>query len=80
MNVVELARAGENRRCIVCADLPFGGGLRCLPCFQARARENAGEHRASERPSYATYASGCRCRACKRESAEYTRRRRAQNR
>lgn len=76
MSAVELAREGLNRSCVECGTYPFGGGLRCLPCFQARARQNAGEHTSSEPVSYATYAMGCRCRGCKKASAAYTRRRR----
>jgi hypothetical protein len=44
MSVLELARAGTNRACVDCADRPLFGGLRCLPCFQRRCLQNAGEH------------------------------------
>jgi hypothetical protein len=27
---------GRNTRCVDCGDLPFGGGMRCLTCFQHR--------------------------------------------
>ena len=77
IDVKERARLGVNQFCVDCARTPFGGGMRCLECFQLRVRVRAGEHEAAERPSYATYAMGCRCRDCKRASAEYTRKRRA---
>jgi hypothetical protein len=76
MSVLELARAGTNRACVDCADRPLFGGLRCLPCFQRRCLQNAGEHLFAEPPSPGTYGRGCRCRRCKVKSAEYQRDRR----
>jgi hypothetical protein len=73
----ELCQAGLNRECVDCGETPFGGGRRCLPCFQVRAEQNRGEHVASEPPSSGTYSSGCRCRDCKDAAAEYTRQLRA---
>ena len=72
-----LARVGRNSRCVDCSAAPLFGGLRCLSCFQLRARVRAGEHVGSERPSLSTYAAGCRCRHCKQASADYQRARRA---
>jgi hypothetical protein len=34
-----LAQKGENRCCVDCGDRPWGGGMRCLPCFQQRCRD-----------------------------------------
>jgi hypothetical protein len=34
-----LAQKGENRCCVDCGDRPWGGGMRCLPCFQRRCKE-----------------------------------------
>jgi len=73
VSAAELARAGLNMSCVDCGASPFGGGMRCLGCFQARARKRAGEHTSSEPVSYSTYAGGCRCRGCKKASADYKR-------
>lgn len=73
----KLAALGKNPRCVDCEVKPLFGGLRCLPCFQLRCRQNAGDHLFGEPASLATYKRGCRCRACRAESASYTRRRRA---
>ena len=77
MDVKERARLGVNQFCVDCARRPFGGGMRCLPCFQARARAKAGDHIVAEPPSNGTYAGGCRCRECRKAQAAYQRRRRA---
>ena len=76
----ELCQAGLNRACVDCDSVPFGGGRRCLECFQARAIANRGDHVHSEPPSQAGYSLGCRCRDCKAASAEYARERRARKR
>ena len=76
----EMCRAGLNRECVECGEAPFGGGRRCLSCFQARAIANRGDHVASQPPSSSTYSSGCRCRACKDAAAASTRERRAAKR
>lgn len=34
--LLELVRAGANRRCVDCDQTPLDGGLRCYGCFQAR--------------------------------------------
>lgn len=39
VGVEALAQKGANRCCVGCGDPPFGGGMRCLPCFQQRCRE-----------------------------------------
>jgi hypothetical protein len=31
-----LCQLGQNRSCVDCGDSPWGGGMRCLPCFQRR--------------------------------------------
>ncbi|HEY7823345.1 MAG TPA: hypothetical protein VIG24_10945 [Acidimicrobiia bacterium] len=72
----ERCQAGVNTACVDCGSSPFGGGMRCLSCFQSLARQRAGEHTIAEPPSYGTYTMGCRCRDCKRASANYTRLRR----
>lgn len=76
----ELCQAGLNRACVDCGAVPFGGGRRCLTCFQDRADRNRGEHVANEPPSATSYSQGCRCRECKLASAEYARERRARKR
>jgi hypothetical protein len=73
----KLAQIGKNQACVVCSDKPLFGGLRCLPCFQRRCRENAGEHLFASPASTSTYQQGCRCRACRAASAAYSRQRRA---
>lgn len=72
----ELCNAGLNRECVQCGLEPFGGGMRCLACFQKRAMTNRGDHVADVPPSNSTYSAGCRCRDCKLASAEYQRQRR----
>jgi hypothetical protein len=37
--VEALAQKGENRCCVWCGNPPWGGGMRCLPCFQRRCKE-----------------------------------------
>ena len=37
----QLAQEGRNRACVDCYREPYGGGLRCLPCFQVRCRERS---------------------------------------
>ena len=73
----ELCRAGLNGECVDCGDRPFGGGRRCLECFQRRAMSARGEHVGSGPPSNAGYSNGCRCRDCKVAAADYQRERRA---
>ena len=41
MDVKERARLGVNQFCVDCARTPFGGGMRCLECFQARCYERS---------------------------------------
>jgi len=30
------AQLGQNSNCVDCGQKPYGGGMRCLPCFQVR--------------------------------------------
>lgn len=76
----ELCRAGLNSSCVDCGEQPFGGGMRCLSCFQERANRNRGEHVANVPPSNSAYGQGCRCRDCKLAAADYQRDRRARKR
>jgi hypothetical protein len=71
------AQLGQNRCCVNCGDRPFGGGMRCLPCFQKRVDEKAGEHTLEVPPGLTAYKYGCRCRRCRIASAKSQQRRRA---
>lgn len=71
-----LAQAGLNRACVDCGDLPFAGGMRCLPCFQHRVdtRLSEGHGCLEHGPSMVCYVScRCRCAACRKESARVKR-------
>jgi hypothetical protein len=74
MTVIERARAGTNQFCVDCAERPWGGGMRCLPCFQLRVKRNAGtEHLCVRHPPGAScyQICRCRCRECKDAKLEY---------
>ena len=66
---------GTNRTCVDCGERPYGGGMRCLTCFQNRVEDrrasepqhDCGRHRQS-RTCYRT--CKCRCRGCQAFSAE----------
>jgi hypothetical protein len=76
MSAVELARAGINRTCVDCGDRPWGGGMRCLDCFQARCDRNAGtEHLCVRHPPGASCYQICRCRCgeCREWKRAYAR-------
>ena len=55
---------GRNRSCVDCGDEPFGGGMRCLTCFQKRCDERQGTHMSDREPGVSAYTDGCRCRRC----------------
>jgi hypothetical protein len=53
---------------------PWGGGMRCLPCFQQRVKRNAGTEHLCVRhlPGASCYQiCRCRCRECKDAKLEY---------
>lgn len=39
MSAAELARQHMNTACVDCGKPPHAGGMRCLPCFQRKARK-----------------------------------------
>ena len=63
------AQQGINSNCVDCWEKPYAGGMRCLPCFQARCDARAGTHSVVQRPGTAGYAAGCRCRGCREAAA-----------
>ena len=71
----ELCRAGLNRACVDCGDVPLFGGKRCGECFLERVDERRGVHTADS-PVGAGYGQGCRCRPCMDGAAQYQRERR----
>ena len=75
MNVRELAREGLNTVCVDCSDFPWGGGMRCLKCFQAAAlrRKEVTEHRCIRHDPSPTCYQLCRCRCdeCKESKRAY---------
>jgi hypothetical protein len=89
--IVEDARAGLRRTCVDCGRPPYGGGMRCVPCFtrvatgrpasnQAKpSRPAAASHEClRHEPGYTCYSlCKCRCVECRAGSAAYQRRRRA---
>jgi hypothetical protein len=60
---------GQNTECVDCGDSPYGGGMRCVPCFQKRVDEKAGSHTMEVPPGLTAYKYGCRCRRCRVASA-----------
>jgi hypothetical protein len=77
-NIQELVRAGLNEKCVDCDAVPYGGGMRCLPCFGKRCDERAKSlsraHLFPDRkPGDAAYRDGCRCEQCKECHAGYQR-------
>jgi hypothetical protein len=66
---------GRNTRCVDCGDLPFGGGMRCLTCFQHRVSVRLDTETAHEcvahMPSTNCYRTcRCRCRECREAVTE----------
>ena len=76
MNVTRLAQQGTNTRCVDCQARPLFGGMRCLDCFHVRVKDKQGTHVSDQPPSYSSYQGGCRCRECRRASADYSKARR----
>jgi hypothetical protein len=66
-----LVQQGLNRSCVDCGDRPFGGGMRCLDCFNVRCQSKADSvpHQFPDPATYGTYVKGCRCRDCRAASA-----------
>ena len=80
MNLLELVRAGQNKTCVDCSDVPFGGGMRCLRCFNLRTTRNAGTEHLCVRhqPGASCYQiCRCRCEGCREAKRMYARVRRA---
>lgn len=66
-STLNAARAGENVACIDCDRSPLFGGLRCLACFQQRAKDRSnGKHGCPRHePSVVCYNQcACRCEGC----------------
>jgi hypothetical protein len=66
---------GRNTRCVDCGDLPFGGGMRCLTCFQQRVKvrlDEEGTHECGKHQQSSTCYRACRCRCggCRRAVAD----------
>lgn len=77
------AADGVNQRCVSCGAPPLFGGMRCLPCFQARCearREAPGGHVCRHHaPSVNCYLRcACRCPGCRTAKAQDRRRRAAE--
>jgi hypothetical protein len=76
---VEIRAAdGVNDRCVGCGASPLFGGMRCLPCFQARCearRQAPGGHVCRDHdPSVKCYLRcACRCAACRSAKSGYAR-------
>ena len=71
---------GRNRTCVDCGDEPFGGGMRCFPCFKQRVRarelelvRTSGPHTCTKHePSVACYTiDRCRCHGCRTAKSDY---------
>jgi hypothetical protein len=72
------AQLGQNSNCVDCGAKPFGGGMRCLRCFQVRCDARAELRRSLpsvhectvHRPSMYCYkACQCRCSGCRADKA-----------
>jgi hypothetical protein len=73
---------GQNHNCVDCGAVrPFGGGMRCLPCFQVRCEERAARlgHACLKHAAGASCYKMCQCRCgeCRDAIAMYARQRRA---
>jgi hypothetical protein len=66
---------GTNDTCVDCGDSPFGGGMRCLECFQRRVNvrlDEEGTHECGKHSQSSTCYRACRCRCggCRRAVAD----------
>jgi len=78
------AQQGINRNCVDCGQQPYGGGMRCLPCFQLRCDMRAAQLRKTSEvhtcvkhdPSPGCYVRcQCRCAGCRAAKSEYAKER-----
>jgi hypothetical protein len=78
LGIKELAQKGLNTSCVDCGAEPYGGGMRCLPCFGKRCDERAKSlsraHLFPDRKvGSGAYKDGCRCEGCRESNAVYQR-------
>ena len=62
---------GRNESCVDCGDTPYGGGMRCIGCFQKRVDEKSGTHTSLLPTGVQAYQEGCRCRRCRIAAARF---------
>jgi hypothetical protein len=62
---------GRNTACVDCGHRPYGGGMRCVPCFQKRVDEKSGTHTSHLPTGVQAYEGGCRCRRCRIAAARF---------
>jgi hypothetical protein len=72
---------GQNFNCVDCGQKPYGGGMRCLTCFQVRCEERAEKsaHACGKHAAGTSCYSMCKCRCgeCRDAIKMYARQRRA---